>query len=579
MRRWRAPPAKARSGAGNRAATARAGAGSGACGRASQAASTTTPAGRASSVREAAIRRDMLKPFGVTLRFYNTRTQRVEDFVPRDPAGVSLYLCGLTTYDFAHAGHARTNVSFDTLVRHLRARGFAVTFVRNVTDVDDKILERAKERGEDPLALSQRMSDLSDQDLAAIGCQKPTVEPRVSTHIPQIIELVNQLIEKGAAYPCETPHGTDVYFSVRSFPDYGKLSRRKIDDLRSGARVEKSDIKRDPLDFALWKGSSGDAWGWDSPWGKGRPGWHIECSAMAYAHVGPHLDIHCGGMDLIFPHHENEIAQTEAVHGPEFSNFWMHGGFLEIDSEKMSKSLGNFVTIRDVLQRNDAEAFRFFLLGTHYRGPLNFDLEKKEDGRVVFLGVDEAERRIEYMYNALVSVRELAPKDAAGADTMDALAKHKLLGPHAKVGREAVERALTALDHDLNTSVALAVLGDVAKAANEIALLVQKALRKDEGGKQLAAHAARLLESAFVQIGAVLGLFRATPADFFERTLARRLRIRQLDAAAIEAAIAARKAAREAKEWARADEIRDELLATGVELMDGPDVTTYRVLL
>ncbi len=515
----------------------------------------------------------------MTLRFYNTRTQRVEDFSPRDPARVSLYLCGLTTYDLAHAGHARTNVSFDTLVRHLTARGFAVTFVRNVTDVDDKILERARERGEDPLALSQRMSELSDQDLAAIGCQKPTVEPRVSTHIPQIIELVNKLIEKGAAYAAQTPHGTDVYFSVRSFPAYGKLSRRKIDDLQSGARVEKSDIKRDPLDFALWKGSGGDAYGWDSPWGKGRPGWHIECSAMACAHVGPHMDIHCGGMDLIFPHHENEIAQSEAVHGPELANFWMHGGFLEIDSEKMSKSLGNFVTIRDVLQRNDAEAFRFFLLGTHYRGPLNFDLEKRDDGRVVFLGVDEAERRIEYMYGALVAVRELAAQATESEGALEALGKHKLLSAHAKVGREAYDRVLTALDGDLNTSVALAILGDVAKAANEVALLVQKALRKDAAGKELACHAARLLEAAFVQIGAVLGLFRVPPATFFERTLERRLRLRQLDAAAIESQIAARKAARDGKEWARADAIRDELLATGVELMDGVDSTSFRVLL
>ena len=523
----------------------------------------------------------MLKPFVVTLRFYNTRTQRVEDFSPRDPSRVSLYLCGLTTYDFAHAGHARTNVSFDTLVRHLRARGFEVTFVRNVTDVDDKILDRAKERGEDPLALSARMSELSDQDLAAIGCQKPTVEPRVSTHIPQIVELVEKLIAAGSAYPAETPRGTDVYFSVRSFPDYGKLSRRKIDDLRSGARVEKSDIKRDPLDFALWKGCGDEAYGWDSPWGKGRPGWHIECSAMAAAHLGPHMDIHCGGMDLIFPHHENEIAQSEAVHGAELSNFWMHGGFLEIDSEKMSKSLGNFVTIRDVLARNDAEAFRYFLLGTHYRGPLNFDLEKKDDGRVVFLGVDEAERRIEYMYNALVAVRELAAQDneAESAEGLDALAKHKQLGPHAKVAREAYERILSALDHDLNTSVALAVLGDVAKAANEVTLLAQKALRKDAAGLALARLAARLLENAFVRAGAVLGLFRATPAEFFARTLSRRLGLRQLDPAVIEAQIQARKAAREAKEWARADLVRDELLATGVELMDGAEGTSFRVLL
>ena len=512
----------------------------------------------------------------MNLRFYNTRTQRVEDFSPRDPADVTLYLCGLTTYDFAHAGHARTNVSFDTLVRHLRARGYGVRFCRNVTDVDDKILNRARERGEDPLELSARMSALCDADLAAIGCQQPDIEPRVSTHIPQIVALVQKLIDNGYAYELATEVGTDVYFAVRKFEAYGKLSRHKLDDLRAGARIEKSDAKRDPLDFALWKASAADALGWDSPWGRGRPGWHIECSAMAEAHLGPHLDVHCGGMDLIFPHHENEIAQSEAVHGPEFANFWMHGGFLEVDSEKMSKSLGNFVTIRDVLARNDAEAFRFFLLGTHYRGPLNFDLEQK-DGRVRFLGIDEAERRIEYMYNAFVSVQDLA----GGAEPHDdkALLAHKQIGPHAKVGIEAYERVLAALDQDLNTAVALAVLGEVAKSANEIALLVQKALRKDEAGKKLAFAAAARVHRAFTDIGAVLGLFRATPEEFFTRTLERRLRIRELEASLIEAKIAERKAARDAKEWARADQTRDELLALGVELMDGADGTSYRVLL
>src|SRR5262249_19107040 len=279
-------------------------------------------------------------------------------------------VCGVTTYDLAHAGHGRTYTTFDVLCRHLRARGYKVTFVRNVTDVDDKIMKRAKEVGEDPLTLSSRFSDLCDDQLRAFGCADPAHEPRVSTHIPEIIALIEALVTKGHAYPGKTEKGTDVYFAVRSFPPYGQLSHRKIDDLMSGARVEVGEVKRDPLDFALWKGEPETELGWPSPWGRGRPGGHIECSAMAQKYLGQHFDIHCGGMELIFPHHENEIAQAEAVWGPPFSKVWLHGGFLTVDNEKMAKSLGNFVTLADVLARNDPEAFRYFCLGTHYRGPL-----------------------------------------------------------------------------------------------------------------------------------------------------------------------------------------------------------------
>ena len=380
------------------------------------------------------------------LRLYDTLTAQLTPLVPRHPGAVGVYTCGPTTYDVAHIGHARAAVAPDVLVRHLRAQGIKVTYVRNITDVEDKILKRAQTEGTTPLELSSRMAKLYQEDVRAVGCADPDVEPRVSDHIPEIIGLVERLIALGAAYEVRMPSGArDVYYSVRAFPGYGKLSKRNVDDMRVGARVEACEDKRDPLDFALWKGCSrdeGDAlesWGWDSPWGKGRPGWHIECSAMSARYLGHGFDVHCGGMDLIFPHHENEIAQSEAAHPGEgnFVSMWIHNGFVNVDKEKMSKSLGNFVTIRDVLRRNDAEALRCFLLGVHYRGPINFDVEvrcllcgaarqlpdPKEgdegrmrvlkpdepcpgcgqpgEGRVVFPGVVEAERRVDYIYQAL----------------------------------------------------------------------------------------------------------------------------------------------------------------------------------
>jgi cysteinyl-tRNA synthetase len=298
----------------------------------------------------------------------------------------------------------------DILVRYLRSKGLAVTYARNITDVDDKILDRAKQNDEPPLELSKRMAQVYQESMRALGCLDPDHEPRVSDHLPQIFRLIEKLIARGSAYEVELPSGKrDVYFSVRSFPGYGKLSRRKIDELVVGARVEPGEAKRDPLDFALWKGAAADEWGWDSPWGRGRPGWHIECSAMSTEYLRHGFDVHTGGMDLIFPHHENEIAQSEAA-APEagpFARRWLHNGFVNVDKEKMSKSLGNFVTVSDVLERNDAQALRWFLLTVHYRGPIQFDLEKKSDGRVIFPGVDEAERRVDYMYSSLVRLREL----------------------------------------------------------------------------------------------------------------------------------------------------------------------------
>jgi cysteinyl-tRNA synthetase len=504
-----------------------------------------------------------------SVRLYNTMTQRLEALEPIEPGRVSVYVCGLTTYDHSHAGHARTFVAFDVLVRFLRARGYQVTYVRNVTDVDDKILKRAVERGEPPLDLSRRMALVNAEELRSCGCMNPDFEPRVSETIPEIVSLIEQLVASGAAYPAKTDKGTDVYFAVRAFPGYGKLSHRNIDDLLAGARVDVGEIKRDPLDFALWKASGPETLGWESPWGKGRPGWHIECSAMAAKLLTPHFDIHGGGMDLVFPHHENEIAQSEAAWGEPFARMWMHTGFLEVDAEKMSKSLGNFVTIAQVLERNDSEALRYFLCGAHYRGPVNFSVEKLDDGRVVFPGLDEAERRVEYLY----VTREALVAAADGAKAGDE-------GPavQAKVVRQAYNRVLIALDNDLNTSVALSVVAELARVGNEVVMQVQKQ-RKDPAAQTVSRGLAAATVESLDACCAPLGLMQATAPEFFARTRAKRLKLRGLAEAAVEAKVQARIDARAAKDFTRADVLRAELTALGVELQDVPGGggTTWRV--
>ena len=507
------------------------------------------------------------------IRLYNTLTQKVEDFVPLEPGKVKLYVCGITVYDLAHAGHGRTYTTFDVLVRFLRARGFEVTHCQNVTDVDDKIVNRAKERGEEPLALSKRMGELADEHLRAIGCLKPTMMPRVSTTIDGIAKITKTLIDKEHAYVSETPNGKDVYYSVRSFKDYAKLSRRNIDEMRAGASerlAENSgEVKKDPLDFALWKSQPKDAFGFESPWGHGRPGWHIECSAMANENLGEQIDIHGGGMDLIFPHHENEVAQSEAANGKQFARYWMHGGFLEIDKEKMAKSLGNFVTIKDVLEKNDPEAYRYFILGTHYRGPLSFDVDKSDaNGRVTFPGLDEAERRVDYLYSARDALAALAG-DIEPAES-------NVLQGQQTVVLEAKEKVLEALDRDLNTPVALSVLADLGKAMNEIAMQAPK-MKKDpakhEAVRKLAALAVKSLRDAT----APLGLMQATSEEYAARTKARRLEIRGLEASQIDAKVAERAEARKAKDFAKSDAIRKELAELGVEVFDAGDTSSWKI--
>ncbi|HWZ88618.1 MAG TPA: cysteine--tRNA ligase [Polyangiaceae bacterium] len=506
-------------------------------------------------------------------RLYNTLTRTIEELTPKGER-VGVYCCGPTVYDVPHAGHARAALAPDLLVRRLRNKGLEVNYVRNITDVDDKILARAEKNGEPPLELSRRMAAIYQEQMRQVGCLAPDHEPRVSEHLTDIYELIATLLENGSAYVIDAAEDRkDIYFSVRSFSEYGKLSRRRIDDLIAGARVEKDEKKHDPLDFALWKSAPAEEWGWQSPWGRGRPGWHIECSAMCSHFLGHGFDVHAGGMDLIFPHHENEVAQSEAAHpgqGP-LAKLWMHNGFVNVDKEKMSKSLGNFVTVRDVLERNDPEGFRWFLLGAQYRGPLQFDTEQLATGRVVFPGVDESERRVDYVYGAVQRLRELV---SAGLTSPGKLPSE--LTPFRERIAKAESSADAALDDDLNTPVALAALGEMAQVANEVADLAKK--RKKDGAFQGAAGVfGRIALMAIGKLSRDLGLLHATPEEYFERVQARRMALRGLTAAAIAAKVDGRAQARKNKDFAAGDAIRDELLALGVTLCDTPTATEWSI--
>jgi cysteinyl-tRNA synthetase len=476
---------------------------------------------------------------------HDTLTGAKRELVPLEPGKVRFYACGPTVYDLSHVGHARSYVVWDVVVRHLRARGYVVRYVRNFTDVDDKIIRRANERGEDPVALAARFARAYDEDMDALGNLRPDAAPKVSEHVPQIVAMIETLVAKGFAYLASNG---DVYYAVRKFPEYVRLSKRNLDDLIAGARVDPGEAKRDPLDFALWKAAKPGEPAWGSPWGKGRPGWHIECSAMTLAHLGAPIDLHGGGKDLVFPHHTNEIAQSVAavgdgVHAETFSRYWMHHGFVEIDSEKMSKSLGNFFTIREVLAKFDAEVMRLFLLGTHYRNPINYSDAILE----------EAERRLRYLYKTL----DKADRLAAGA-------------PAAGRGGEVVEAARRALDDDFNAPQVLGILAEAFTAAN--ALADRKGKKTPDEKATLAAFARDVRE-----IGVTLGLLQRTPADAVRALRTKAAARKGIDPAEVEARIAERAAARKAKDFARGDAIRDALLAMGVALLDGPEGTTWDV--
>jgi len=458
------------------------------------------------------------------LQIYNTLTRKKEPFTPIEPGKIGMYVCGITVYDYCHVGHARMFVVFDIVYRHLLASNYDVNYVRNITDIDDNIIERAAAAGEPYLQLTQRFINAMHEDEAALGVLPPCLTPRCTEHIPQMVVLIDQLIDKGFAYQGDNG---DVYYSVSKFDGYGKLSGRRLEDLRAGERVAVDDDKADPLDFVLWKSVKPDEPHWDSPWGPGRPGWHIECSAMAAESIGQQFDIHGGGMDLQFPHHENEIAQSEAVSGKPFSNYWMHNGFVRVDEEKMSKSLGNFSTIRDVLALYEGEVLRLFLITSHYRSPLNFSTGQ----------LDRAAAGLRRLYNAL----------RGWPDQSD-----------GKYSEDYVCRFNAAMDDDFNTPEAIAVLFDLSAALNS----------EDKASANGTLQAATLR-----YLGRRLGVLNADAEDWFQ---SRGVEAGSMDAAAIDAAIAEREEARRKQDWARSDEIRDELKAAGIVLEDGAGITTWR---
>ena len=456
------------------------------------------------------------------LKIYDSFTQQKQTFQPLTPGKIKLYVCGVTVYDYCHLGHARTYTAFDMIIRYLRFRDYQVTYVRNITDIDDKIIKRSQENNEDPQALTARFTQAMREDFQALGLLPADHEPRATEYIPQMIALIEKIIAKQHAYIADNG---DVCFDVRSFKNYGCLAHRDIEQLESGARVEISEAKRDPLDFVLWKLAKLGEPAWDSPWGKGRPGWHIECSAMSMQLLGEQFDIHGGGKDLIFPHHENEIAQSEAATHKKFVNTWMHAGYLQIAKEKMSKSLGNFLTIRDALKQHAPEVVRYFLLASHYRSPLHYTEETLQQTR----------QALARLYTALRFLPAVEP------------AKKTLFE----------ERFIAAMDDDFNTPIALSALFDLAHE-------IQRLREKDVD------HAAALA-ALLRHLGAVLGLLQADPETFFQVS-------ENVDVKKIEALIAARNAARANKNWPEADRLRKELSAMSIVLEDGAEGTTWKVV-
>ncbi|MCK5092396.1 MAG: cysteine--tRNA ligase [Gammaproteobacteria bacterium] len=469
------------------------------------------------------------------LEIYNNLTRKKEPFTPIDPNNVRMYVCGMTVYDLCHLGHARVLVVFDVVSRYLRKIYGVdrVTYVRNITDIDDKIIQRANENKEEFSALTGRFIEEMNQDADTLGVQRPDAEPRATTHMGQIIDMIQSLIDKGNAYQANVEGGGgDVYYDVSGFENYGELSGKKLEDLRAGARVEVEEAKDDPLDFVLWKTAKPDEPSWDSPWGKGRPGWHIECSAMSTHCLGNHFDIHGGGMDLQFPHHENEIAQSEAATGEKFVNVWMHNGFVRIDDEKMSKSLGNFFTVREILTRYKPEVIRYFVLSSHYRSPLNYSDAQLDSARAALDGFYAAMRGLS------ASVSDKGDKDT----------------------EHFYQAFYKVMDDDFNTSEAISVLASVRHELNRV---------KSAGDIETATKLAGVLRS----LGNLLGLLQDDPEHYLQG-----LEVSDdgLNKEQIEQMIVQRLEARKNKDFAGSDRIRDELKAQGIVLEDGAGGTTWR---
>jgi len=458
------------------------------------------------------------------LRIYNSLSNQKEEFKPVVPGKVSMYVCGMTVYDLCHLGHARVLVVFDMVARYLRSAGYEVNYIRNITDIDDKIIHRANENKEEFSDLTERFIQAMHEDAEALKILPPDEEPRATAYMDEIINMVGDLIERGYAYAGDNG---DVYYSVNKFDGYGQLSGKKLDELRAGERVAIDSHKKEPLDFVLWKAAKPDEPSWDSPWGKGRPGWHIECSAMSTCCLGNHFDIHGGGQDLQFPHHENEIAQSEAATGEKFVNYWMHNGFVRIDDEKMSKSLGNFFTIREVLKQYRAEEIRYFILASHYRSPLNYSDTL----------LDAAQSALSRLYTALRGI-EITDGD------FDA---------------QSVEHFNKAMDEDFNTAEAMSVLFELANKVN-------KARQSDA---EQAVTFARTLK----HLSGILGLLEEDPDVFLKSSVGSE---DDGDTSQVDALVAERIQAKKDKDWERADEIRDRLHAMGIELEDKGMETSWR---
>jgi len=489
----------------------------------------------------------------MTLRIHNTLSGKKEEFIPLREKKVGMYVCGVTVYDLCHIGHARSAIVFDTVYRYFRYRGYDVTFVRNFTDIDDKIIRRANEEGVDYKTIAERYIGEFNVDMGGLGLEKPSVEPRATEHIPEMIRLISTLTQKGFAYQA----GGDVFFSVGKFEDYGKLSKRDLEEMQAGARVDIDEKKENPLDFALWKASKPGEPFWESPWGKGRPGWHIECSVMSQKYLGETFDIHGGGRDLIFPHHENEIAQSEAATGKTFVRYWIHNGFVNINKEKMSKSLGNILTVKEILKEWHPEVLRLFFLSHHYRSPVDYS----EDS---FL---EAKSGLGRFYMTLNAIQEELNKPLISSKKTDPSGIDNI--------RKAIEsfqgKFEEAMDDDFNTAQALGYFYDLQTHLNSLL-----SFSKGEPTDEVASMLKQGLDH-FSKIGWVFGLFREDPGDYLARQKKEGLKKLNLTEDQVLQSIEERNLARKEKNWKRADEIRNDLLSKGIVLEDAPTGTIWKI--
>ncbi|HJX35073.1 MAG TPA: cysteine--tRNA ligase [Desulfatiglandales bacterium] len=483
----------------------------------------------------------------MTIRLYNTASRNKEEFKPITEGKAGIYVCGVTVYDLCHIGHARSAIVFDVLVRYLKARGFDVTYIRNFTDVDDKIIERARETGKDSASVANEYIHAFHEDMDRLGLLRPDKEPRATEHILDMIDMIKTLLTKGFAYI----EGADVFYSVESFPGYGKLSGRRLEDMKAGSRVAVNERKRHPLDFALWKGAKPGEPRWDSPWGPGRPGWHIECSVMSNFYLGPTFDIHGGGMDLLFPHHENERAQSMAAcDGSGFARFWVHNGFVTVESEKMSKSLGNFITIRDALKEYPSEVLRLFLLSKHYRSPLDFSKKDVLNLQSGLIRIYRTLQRIETLTGAYDG------KDkSSGSGHMKDEQQDRFLGEF-----------VSAMDDDLNTAGAIGLIFEKVKEMNRILDAYQA--RPDNSSLTLL----KTERENLIKAAGVLGLLEDNPEVFFSKIS----QTSDIDPEEVEKMIRERSEARARKDWAMSDSIRDRLQEMGIVLEDGPQGTIWR---